>query len=126
MALSGSERARMRKPSFLAFCGALLAAAAIGLSAYAAHGVADAVVQSRLLTAAVFAFGHGVVLVILGPMTARRLERLALYALLLAVLLFSGSLVGSAMLQWPTRLAPVGGIVSMAAWLVLALNALRR
>ena len=46
----GVER-RARKPSFLAFCGGLLAAAAIGLSAYASHGVSEPLAQSHLNTA---------------------------------------------------------------------------
>jgi uncharacterized membrane protein YgdD (TMEM256/DUF423 family) len=49
-----------------------------------------------------------------------------LYVLLLGVLLFSGSLVGGALWQWPTRLAPVGGTTLMAGWVLLAINALRR
>ncbi|MEE7566676.1 DUF423 domain-containing protein, partial [Xanthomonas sp. Kuri4-3] len=60
---------RSRKPSLLAVLGALLAATAIGLSAYASHGVADAVLQSRLQTAALYAFGHGAVLAVLGAAT---------------------------------------------------------
>ena len=43
---------RQRKPSFLALCGGLLAAAAVGLSAYASHGVGDGQAQSNLQTAA--------------------------------------------------------------------------
>ncbi|GAE49655.1 hypothetical protein XPU_1187 [Xanthomonas arboricola pv. pruni str. MAFF 311562] len=57
---------RKKHPSLLAFCGALLAAIAVGLSAYASHGVADALVQSRLQLAALYAFGHGAVLTVLG------------------------------------------------------------
>ena len=55
---------RVRKPSFLAFCGALLAAVAVALAAYAAHGVDDPLAQSRLQTAALHAFGHGAVLAV--------------------------------------------------------------
>ncbi|MFX6258466.1 DUF423 domain-containing protein, partial [Acinetobacter baumannii] len=51
---------------------------------------------------------------------------LALYVLLLGVLLFSGSLVGGALWQWPTRMAPIGGTSMMAGWVLLAINALRR
>jgi uncharacterized membrane protein YgdD (TMEM256/DUF423 family) len=58
---------RARKPSLLACLGALLAAASIGLSAYASHGVADPLAQQHLNMAALYAFAHGAVLVALGP-----------------------------------------------------------
>ena len=57
---------RQRKPSFLALCGGLLAAAAVGLSAYASHGVGDGQAQANLQTAALFGFGHGLALAALG------------------------------------------------------------
>lgn len=121
----GVER-RTRKPSFLAFCGGLLAAASIGLSAYASHGVSEALAQSHLNTAALYAFGHGVVLVGLGASSVNQLGRGALYVLLVGTLLFSGSLVGNVLMQWPTTLAPAGGITLMGGWVLLALSALRR
>ena len=121
----GMER-RVRKPSLLAFCGALLAASAVGLSAYASHAVNDPLAQSHLDTAALYAFGHGAVLAVLGPASLDAAGRTALYVLLLGVLLFSGSLAGAALWQWPTRLAPVGGTTLMAGWVLLAINALRR
>lgn len=121
----GVER-RTRKPSFLAFCGGLLAAAAIGLSAYASHGVSEALAQSHLNTAALYAFGHGVVLVGLGASSVNQLGRGALYVLLLGTLLFSGSLIGNVLMQWPTTLAPAGGMTLMGGWVLLALSALRR
>ncbi|MEN5208747.1 DUF423 domain-containing protein [Stenotrophomonas terrae] len=121
----GVER-RTRKPSFLAFCGGLLAAAAVGLSAYASHGVSEALAQSHLNTAALYAFGHGAVLVCLGAASLNQLGRGALYVLLVGTLLFSGSLVGNVLMQWPTTLAPAGGMTLMGGWLLLALSALRR
>ncbi len=120
------QERRGRKPSFLAFCGGLLAAAAVGLSAYASHGVAEPLAQSHLNTAALYAFGHGAVLVALGASSISGLGRVGLYALLLGTLLFSGSLVGGALAQWPTTLAPAGGITLMVGWVLLALGAARR
>ncbi|AAM36103.1 conserved hypothetical protein [Xanthomonas citri pv. citri str. 306] len=117
---------RKKHPSLLAFCGGLLAAIAVGLSAYASHGVADAVMQSRLQVASLYAFGHGAVLTVLGATETRALGRAGLYLLLLGTLLFAGSLVGGALLQWPTTLAPVGGVGLMLGWVVLAIGALRR
>ncbi|HEL3171737.1 TPA: DUF423 domain-containing protein [Stenotrophomonas maltophilia] len=117
---------RARKPSLLACLGALLAAASIGLSAYASHAVADPLAQQHLNMAALYAFAHGAVLVALGPRAQGAIAHLALYVLLLGVLLFSGSLVGGALWQWPTRMAPIGGTSMMAGWVLLAINTLRR
>lgn len=117
---------RQRKPSLLAFSGALLAASAVGLGAYAAHGVADAHAQSNLQTAALYAFGHGIALAALAAGTTRTLGRVALYVLLLGSLLFCGSLVLNATAGVSSRLAPVGGISMMLGWVLWALDALRR
>ena len=117
---------RSRKPSPLDSLGALLAAAAVGLSAYAAHGVADAVAQSHLYMAALFAFGHGLALATLAASTERLLGRAGLLLLLVGTLLFSGSLAGEVLRHWPTTLAPAGGSLLMLGWVVWALDALRR
>jgi uncharacterized membrane protein YgdD (TMEM256/DUF423 family) len=117
---------RSRKRSWLACAGGLLAAAAIGLSAYASHGVSEPLAQSHLQTAALYAFGHGLALAALGRSSERPLARVALALLLLGTLLFSGSLAGNALAQWPTRLAPVGGTTLMLGWVLYALDALRR
>lgn len=112
--------------AYLSAAGAMLAALAIGLSAYAAHGVADAHARGNLQTASLYAFAHGAVLLVLAQAPARRLRWLALTGLLLGTLLFAGSLAGGALLGWPTRLAPFGGVVLMASWLLLAVDAVRR
>ncbi len=117
---------RQRKPSLLAFSGALFAAAAVALGAYSAHGVADAHAQSSLQTAALYAFGHGIALAALAAGTTRWLGRAGLYLLLLGTLLFSGSLALAAFAQFTTRLAPVGGLCLILGWLLWALDATRR
>ncbi|WP_454831655.1 DUF423 domain-containing protein [Pseudoxanthomonas wuyuanensis] len=117
---------RQRKPSLLAFCGGLLAAVSVALSAYASHGVADALAQSHLQTAALYAFGHGVALAALSAGTARRLGKAALCLLLIGTLLFAGSLSLGALAGVPTRLAPVGGSILILGWLVWAFDAIRR
>lgn len=105
--------------------GALCAASAVAVSAYAAHAATGAA-QSRLQTAALFAFGHGLALVQLAPAAHRRLARGALLALYLGVLLFCGSLVFGVLAHWPTTLAPLGGSLLMAGWLALAIDFSRR
>lgn len=117
---------RQRKPSLLAFAGALIAAATVGLGAYAAHGAVDAQAQSNLQTAAVFGFGHGVALCALAAGTSRKFGRAGLYLLLVGTLLFSGSLGLDALGGVGTRLAPAGGVAMMLGWVLWALDAIRR
>jgi uncharacterized membrane protein YgdD (TMEM256/DUF423 family) len=108
---------------WLPFSGAVLAAASVALSAYASHG-ADVAARDQLALAAAFAFGHGLALAALGPRVSRRLGATALLALLMGVLLFSGSLVAAQLFAAPTRLAPVGGMLLIAGWLLYAVDAL--
>lgn len=111
---------------WLAAAGALCAALAVALSAYAAHG-AEGEAQTRLQTAGFFLFGHGIALAALSPLAAGRLLRLlALAGLLLGTLLFAGSLVMRVFAGWPTTLAPSGGMLMIAAWLLWAVATVRR
>lgn len=113
-------------PSQRAFAaaGALACGLAVALGAYASHGL-DGEAARRAGLAALFAFGHGLALVLLAPAVGR--WRLAACATLLAgLLLFAGSLAGAALLGWPTRLAPAGGLLLMAGWLMIAIGFLRR
>jgi uncharacterized membrane protein YgdD (TMEM256/DUF423 family) len=132
MNLPASESRNGRSPESpplsaraLVAAGALLAALAVALSAYAAH-VADAHSQSRLQTAAVFAFGHGIALAALAPLARRALTRLALFAVLIGVAVFSGGLAAAYFLNTSTGLLPFGGSLLILAWLVYAADALRR
>ena len=106
--------------------GALLAAAAIGLSAWASHGLEPGRAQHNLLLACLYAFAHGAVLVLASTRVTGRAGVLALWLLLLGVLLFAGSLAGSALAGWPTAAAPLGGMSMMAGWLLLAISPLPR
>lgn len=117
--------ARRPRRSWLAANGAVCAAASVALSAYAAHAV-QGPDQARLQTAALFAFGHGLALVVLAPQVRRLLGRFALVLLFFGMLLFSGSLVFAVLAQWPTTLAPVGGLLMIAGWLLYAVDLLRR
>lgn len=110
---------------WLASAGALLAALAVGLAAYASHA-ATPDDRTRLFMAAAFAFGHGASLAVLGADCPRRLMRVALVALFAGTLLFAGSLAGAALAGLPTRLAPAGGMLLMAGWLLLAVDRTRR
>lgn len=113
-------------PGWAGAAGAVLAALAIGLSAYAAHGVDEATARTNVQTACFYAFGHGLALAALARAAVRRLGVAALAVLLLGTVLFCGSVAGGALLGWPTRLAPAGGSLMMLGWLLWAADALRR
>lgn len=103
--------------------GALLAAVSVALAAYASHAATGAA-STRLLLAAALAFGHGVALGAL-PMPAGGAGRWVAPAWIAGVLLFSGSLVAAHVLGTSTRLAPAGGMLLIAAWLLRAATAWR-
>ncbi|MGH8072990.1 MAG: DUF423 domain-containing protein [Lysobacter sp.] len=105
--------------------GAVLAAVAVALSAYSAHA-AEPAAAARLQSAALFAFGHGIALAALGPLAVRWPARLALMNLLVGTLLFSGSLVAAHFFATPTVFAPLGGGLMILAWLLWAVDAVRR
>ena len=109
----------------LAASGAVLAAAGVGLSAYAAHA-AEAAARANLQSAALFALAHGIALAALSRQTPQRFGTVALWMLLIGVLLFSGSLVAAHFFAAPTRLAPMGGSLLILGWLLYAADALRR
>ena len=54
------------------------------------------------------------------------LRLVMLVALLAGVLSFAGSLVGAALAQTPTTFAPLGGMITIAGWLLFAAHSLRR
>ena len=108
----------------LAAAGGLLAAAAVGLSAYASHA-SQGDARASLYLAAVFAFGHGVALAALAPRAGRRMDRLALSILLVGTVLFCGSLALSRLADVSTGLAPMGGMLLIAGWLLHAAAATR-
>jgi uncharacterized membrane protein YgdD (TMEM256/DUF423 family) len=115
----------IRPGAWLAAFGALSAGLAVALAAYAAHA-AQGADQSRLQTAAAFAFGHGLALAALAPAQVQPLARWALRGIGGGALLFAGSLVGGVLGHWPTTLAPLGGLLMIGGWLALAFALLRR
>ena len=110
-------------PRASAAFGALCGAGGVALSAYAAHAsTGDA--QRWLFTAAAMALVHGVLLVAYVP-AGPRIGGVARFALALGVLLFSGSLVAAHLYGLPTRLAPIGGSLLIAGWLLIAVDRVR-
>lgn len=109
----------------LAASGAVCAACAVALAAYAAHGV-EGLAQARLQTAAWFAFGHGVALAALAAHAGGKPGRVALAAMLAGTLLFCGGIVAGTVFGAGSAVAPFGGSLLIAAWLLYAVAALRR
>ena len=101
---------------YLAAIGSLLAGLSVALSAYAMHA-AEPAAQGRLLQAAVFGFAHG--------LAQRPVGLLALAMLLAGVFLFCGSLLAAALLALSPMLAPFGGALMIAGWLLHAYDRLR-
>lgn len=116
--MSGLRRA-------LAASGALACGVSVGLGAYASHGL-DGDDARRVGLAALFAFGHGLALLLLAPGAGTRLRTAGLSGIALGTVLFSGSLLAAVFLAAPTALAPTGGLLLMLGWLLLATDALRR
>jgi uncharacterized membrane protein YgdD (TMEM256/DUF423 family) len=108
----------------LAAAGALCAALAVALAAYAAHA-ADGPGRLLLQTAAALVFGHGVALAALARGTCGRRRRLALIALLAGSMLFAGSLVLHALTGVQLHLAPAGGLLMIGGWVLLAIDLFR-
>lgn len=111
-------------PRLLRAAGAVMAAVAVALAAYASHG-ADALVRGNLQTAALFAFGHGLALSTLARGSQSRLALLALAMLLVGALVFCGALVARSLFGATSAPAPVGGMVMILGWLLYAVAALR-
>ena len=105
--------------------GAFFCAAAIALGAYGAHA-AEPAVRERIATACLYLLVHGVALAVLAPRQRDRIELAALIAWTSGSLLFSGSLLLAALGPLRPALAPAGGVLLIAAWLLQAIAALRR
>jgi uncharacterized membrane protein YgdD (TMEM256/DUF423 family) len=108
--------------------GSLLAALAVMLGAFAAHGLREYLSQigrtDTFETAVRYHFYHAFGLLLLGILQnqfpAKNLS-LPGYLLLAGVVIFSGSLyiLSTANLRWMGAVAPIGGTLLIAGWLVL-------
>jgi len=119
--------------------GALLAALAVGLGAFGAHGLKTLVEQNKLTpkdldtfqTAVHYQMIHALGLVLIGLIGAARPSGMldaAGWTMLLGILIFSGFLY--AYVATGARLfamfVPVGGLAFILAWLCLAVAAMRK
>lgn len=110
---------------FCAVFSAVALAAATGLSAYAAHGIAGAD-QVRAYTAAAMLAVHALGLLALGRSEGGGLLTLSRAGILTGLCLFVGSLLAALLLNWRPALAPIGGSLLMLSWLVAAAALWRR
>ena len=124
--------------------GALLAAAAVGLGAYAAHGLEKQLIglgyetdlPKRLAwfeTGARYQMFHAIALLLTGVIAERRENRRTLSAAAIlfvaGMLLFSGSLYAMTLLgsdwRWLGAITPLGGLSFILGWILLAIGARR-
>jgi uncharacterized membrane protein YgdD (TMEM256/DUF423 family) len=106
--------------------GAVLAALAVALGAFGAHGLRDLVTADRLATfetAVRYLMYHSLGLILIGALRIR--NPWPARTLLAGSLIFSGSLFLLVMTGagWWGAVAPVGGALQVGGWLLLALLA---
>jgi uncharacterized membrane protein YgdD (TMEM256/DUF423 family) len=109
----------------LAVFAALNGAVAIVLGAFAAHG-ASPQVRTLLTTGAHYQLAHALFALLCATLGAGRLWRVAGWLGATGGLVFSLSMAFIGLLSLPAMgaVAPVGGVLMIAAWLVLAFAAL--
>lgn len=112
--------------------GALAGLIAVGLSAWAAHGLPARLDPTRMAAvqnALTMQGWHALALLIAGLMAerGRRLAHFAASAFLAGMILFCGAVWASALMgQSLGPIAPSGGMLLMLGWALLALAAARR
>jgi uncharacterized membrane protein YgdD (TMEM256/DUF423 family) len=97
---------------------------AVAVGAFAAHGTPDARAQELLRTGAMYGFMHTMATLACATFmnVGARRARLAPGFFLSGVVLFSGSLYAMAMgaPPWLGMITPVGGLLFLAGWAILA------
>jgi uncharacterized membrane protein YgdD (TMEM256/DUF423 family) len=108
----------------LAVLAPLYCAAGVAHGADASHCVTDPLARERRGQAARFALGHGGALVAEEGRTSG-LALNARCAIAAGVLLFSGGLAAAALAGLAAAVAPGGGMLLIAGWVLLAIDQLR-
>ncbi len=110
---------------FVRCCAALLAALAVAIGAYAAHGMratATAEAVAVVQTAVQYQMWHALALLGLALLPDTRWRQLAAGLFVAGIVLFSGSLyVLSFTPLRPGLLTPLGGLLLMTGWLCVLL-----
>ena len=108
--------------------GILSSALAISLGALGAHKLEPQLLANGTLeawkTAALYHLVHSVALYFLAALQSRdpdRFARMAMWLWFGGIILFSGSLYGLALTQWPVLgpITPLGGLSFIAGWIIL-------
>ncbi len=109
--------------------GAALGALGVAAGAFGAHGLEDSLTPARLgnwETAAEYQMVHAVALILTVLVAERapsRVARVAGFAFLFGVVIFSGSLYTLALtdVRWLGAITPFGGVAFIVGWVALAL-----
>lgn len=120
---------------WLMVAGAGLAMLAVLIGAFAAHGlkhVLDAYQLGLVETAVRYQMYHAIALFIVGvistiPQFSLRWLKLAAFAFILGIVLFSGSLYLLAFsgIKWLGAITPLGGVALIFGWLALIVAAIK-
>lgn len=105
---------------------AFAGASAVLLGAFGAHalrGTLDAVHYELWHTAVEYQFWHALALVAAVLCGRRKASRIAMWAFVLGIAIFSGSLYGLALgaARWIGIVTPIGGLAFIAGWVALGL-----
>ncbi len=103
--------------------GALLACVGVGAGAFAAHGLRKVVTAARLETFEVavrYQMYHAIAVILAGLLDVPQ----ASWCFLGGILIFSGSLYLLVLTEqrWLGAVTPVGGLLFLAGWILLAFN----
>lgn len=118
-------------PQFIVL-GAILAAIAVMLGAFGAHGLKDSLHAAQMAvyqTAVQYHFYHALGLILVGVSGLKSSQALwSGRVMFLGVLLFSGSLYLMTFtgMRWLGMITPVGGTAFIIGWLLLAYAAWKR
>ena len=107
--------------------GAILGGLAVAAGAFGAHALRGTVTPERLEvfeTAVRYQMVHALALLAAGPLGAGK----AGWAFLAGIVVFSGSLYGLVLLdqRWLGAITPLGGLLLIAGWVLLAVAARAR
>lgn len=120
-------------PGFFIALGGVLAALAVGLGAIGAHALKSQLTPDRLetfQTAVQYQMIHAIGLILVGIVSLHNRSRwsdASGWAMLVGILLFSGFLYAwlATGQRWFVHLVPVGGVLYIIGWLLLAIGAWR-
>ena len=109
----------MRHKPSLARVGALLAALSIAAGAFGAHGAASPQAAEWLRTGGLYGLVHGAAVFAMADRRRREGAMLLAGAAVFATTLWAMALGGP---RWLGAVTPLGGVLMIAGWLLLALR----